>query len=104
MSFKYRDVYPLNYKRDVYASIKERQGEMISCANIAKDTGIPATTVRWIVEILIRYGYVKKVCMININQYYKRYTYSLVPGKDYLRDNYEDRTWIDAIKKNGGIE
>lgn len=104
MSFTYRDIYPLNYKRDVYASIKERQGEQISLIHIAKDTGIPKTTVRWVVEVLIKYGYIERVCIVNINQYYKRYTYKLVPGKDYLKDNYEDRTWVEAAKKNGGVD
>lgn len=94
---KIKDIYPLNHKRDVYASILERQGEVMSVGDISKDCGIRLTICRTVVSLLCQWGYIEKKIAIKLHDKYVRYTYVVVPGKDYLKDNYEEKDWAQQI-------
>lgn len=91
-TFAPADRYTLQEKLDVYVSIKERAGEHCPLRAVAKDTGIRETIVRFIVDLLIEWGYIKKEILIDMGPHYRRYTYRLT-DKDYEKDRYEDKSF-----------
>lgn len=92
------DLYSINDKRAVFASIKERQGEKMSLENIAYDSGVRVTQVRYIIELLVRWGYIEKVCILDMGPRYRRYTYRVIkPYDDYTEYDADEEYSLYAI-------
>lgn len=83
------DVYSVNDKRAVFAALKECNMSKISFEEISRTSGVRVTLVRSIMELLIRWGYIEKVLLVDMGPKYRRYTYRVL--KDY-----DDYTEFDA--------
>ena len=94
-----KDCYTLEEKMMVFLAVKEREGEIIAISVIAKDTHISAGKVKFIMILLLHWGYLEKVCLIDMGPHYKRYTFKIL--KDYIKDKYEDKAYQQGAKKYG---
>lgn len=96
-----KDVYTIDDKQAVYMSIKERAGEKCPLSAITKDSGVRQTQARFIIDLLLHWKYIKKVCILDMGPHYRRYTYEICEDKDYNIDLYEDKRYQQGAEKYG---
>jgi len=86
------DCYSLEDKEAVFAALKEKinesPGSIISERSLAKPSGVRVNTIRYIINLFIEWGYIRKRCVVESGAY-KRYTFEII--EDYNKLPYEEK-------------
>lgn len=70
-----KDIYSDEEKKAILKAVHKFKDQVVPLTEITFAAKIPNNRGRFIMDILVHEGYVDKICMVDKNPRYRRYTY-----------------------------